>query len=291
MTRFTGWYAFFTAIVIAIAPSTFAQESPAADPTGPGEAQSVQKVQEGQATAKTRSQLTDVSDKEYALRSRPLFDGTVLAGWEGNAYWFHTEGNAVVAGRLEKRIPENQFLCTTETFDDFDLRMEVRMRGTNPNAGVQFRSRRPRSSDDIPANEVIGYQADMGNAWGRSVWGALYDESRRRKMLVEPDVPFDVEWTTGVAEVSDDATTDPAQEDSGEIDSATSAPSSVPESAWVQMRIVCKDDQIEIFLNGTRTVEYTETDPEIPRAGVIGLQIHGGPPAEAWYRNIRILSF
>lgn len=223
------------------------------------------------AQAADASQLTDVSDQEFDQRSRLLFDGTVLAGWEGNAYWFRTEGNTIIAGRLEKPIPENQFLCTTDTFTDVDLRLEVRMRGENPNAGVQFRSRRPRSSDGVPANEVIGYQADMGNAWGRSVWGGLYDESRRRKMLAEPETPFAVKWTK-----SDDASTDQAK--------------TVPETEWVRMRIVCKGDQIEIFLNDQLTVRYTETDPEIPRVGMIGVQIHSGPPAEACYRNIRILS-
>ncbi|TWT66180.1 3-keto-disaccharide hydrolase [Allorhodopirellula solitaria] len=232
------------------------------------------------ADAQDSSRLTEVTDKEFSQRSRPLFDGTVLAGWEGNGHWFRTENKAIVAGRLEKPIPKNQFLCTTDSFADFDLRMEVRMRGQDPNAGVQFRSRRPRKSDSVPANEVVGYQADMGHAWGRSVWGGLYDESRRRKMLAEPETPFAVKWTTAQSGTPNST---PASEGEAE-------PTSVPETQWVRMRIVCKGDQIEIFLNGNLTVRYTETDSEIPRAGVIGVQIHSGPPAEAWYRNIRILS-
>lgn len=215
------------------------------------------------------SSLSPVSDVEYANRCRSLFGGVILSGWEGNAYWFHTEGNAIIAGRLEQKIPENQFLCTTDQFDNFDLRLDVRMRGIGRNAGVQFRSRRPRASDEgIPPNEVIGYQADMGEAGGQSIWGALYDESRRKKFLVLPEPRFDVDWTG-----SEKATT-----------------AEVPETDWVAMRIVCFGDQIEIYLDGTRTVQYTETDPDVARHGVIGLQIHSGPPAEAWYRNVRILS-
>jgi hypothetical protein len=41
-------------------------------------------------------------------------------------------------------------------------------------------------------------------------------------------------------------------------------------------------------VNGIQTVDYTEADEGIARDGVIGLQIHGGAPAEASYRNIRI---
>ncbi|TWU19273.1 3-keto-disaccharide hydrolase [Allorhodopirellula heiligendammensis] len=234
----------------------------------------------GAGQAHDASQLTEVSDQEFEQRCRLLFDGTVLAGWEGNAHWFRTAGNTIIAGTLEKPVPKNQFLCTTDTFADFDLRLEVRMRGENPNAGVQFRSRRPHTSDEVPRNEVIGYQADMGNAWGRSVWGALYDESRRRKMLAEPETPFPVKWqVAGSADAPSDA----------QRESAENA-KSVRETEWVRMRIVCKGDQIEIFLNDHLTVRYTETDPEIPRVGMIGVQIHSGPPAEAEYRNIRILS-
>ena len=69
---------------------------------------------------------------------------------------------------------------TREAFGDFELRLEARLRGEGQNAGVQFRSAR------IPNDhEVIGYQCDMGRMDGRLIWGALYDESRRRRMLAE----------------------------------------------------------------------------------------------------------
>ena len=252
MIRRSGNSWFFIAILAANAVFGTANGD---DPTLPSKAES-----------ETAAPLSPVTDEEFENRCRLLFDGTVLTQWEGNAYWFRTEGTAVVAGRLEEKIPENQFLCTTDQFDNFDLRMEVRMRGTGRNAGVQFRSRRPKTTDQgVPPNEVIGYQADMGQGWGESIWGALYDESRRKKMLAVPDPRFEVQWKTPEG-------------------------STVPETDWIALRIVCVDDQIEIYLNGQRTIRYTETDPDISRGGVIGLQIHSGPPAEAWYRNVRILS-
>jgi hypothetical protein len=41
-------------------------------------------------------------------------------------------------------------------------------------------------------------------------------------------------------------------------------------------------------VNGIATVDYTEADNKIPRTGFIALQIHGGEPAEASYRKIRL---
>ena len=46
--------------------------------------------------------------------------------------------------------------------------------------------------------------------------------------------------------------------------------------------------RIRLYINEQLTVDYTEPDPNIPLAGVIALQIHGGPPSEAWYREITL---
>ena len=43
-----------------------------------------------------------------------------------------------------------------------------------------------------------------------------------------------------------------------------------------------------LTLNGVQTVDFTEKDDKFSQNGIIGLQIHGGGPSEAWYRNITI---
>ena len=57
---------------------------------------------------------------------------------------------------------------------------------------------------------------------------------------------------------------------------------------WNQYEIRCEGPRIRLYLNGLQTVDFTETDDKLPRSGIIGLQIHGGGPSEAWYRNITI---
>ena len=130
--------------------------------------------------AMLNSMAEDVKD-DFAVYSLPIFNGNSLLGWEGNAYWFRVEEKAIVAGRLTEKIPHNEFLCTVREYADFELRFDAKLVGEGQNAGVQFRSQRIAGS-----TEVSGYQADIGNAWNRPVWGALYDESRRNKMLAEP---------------------------------------------------------------------------------------------------------
>ncbi len=188
---------------------------------------------------------------DFDEQARPLFDGKSLAGWEGDLRWFRVEDGAIVAGSLDQPIPHNEFLCTAEEFSDFELRLQAKLIGEGNNAGIQFRSRRIADS-----HEVSGYQADMGGSGDRSIWGALYDESRRREMLAEAD-PQRLEKL-------------------------------VRQGEWNDYRIRCQGDRIQIFLNGERTVDFTEPDKDIARRGIIGLQIHSGAPAEAWYRNLRI---
>jgi len=114
-----------------------------------------------------------ISDR---VNTRRLFDGHSFASWEGNLKMFRIEDGAIVGGTLRRPIPNNEFLCTREAFEDFELRLCFKVLGPGVNAGVQFRSRR------IPNHyEVIGYQADLADKY----WGCLYDESRRGKILAQ----------------------------------------------------------------------------------------------------------
>ena len=97
-------------------------------------------------------------------------------------------------------------------------------------------------------HEVSGYQADVGEKW----WGKLYDESRRRKVLAGKD---------GAKVNAED---------------------------WNDYVIRAEGPHIELWLNGEKTVDYTEKDEGIDRSGIIAVQIHGGPPSEAWYKDIYI---
>ena len=52
--------------------------------------------------------------------------------------------------------------------------------------------------------------------------------------------------------------------------------------------IRCEGQRIQLWINGLETVDYTEEEQGIEQEGIIGLQIHGGEPSEAWYKDITI---
>src|SRR5262245_37465918 len=74
-----------------------------------------------------------------------LFDGKTLAGWEGDtANTWRVEDGAIVGGSLDRIVPRNEFLCTTKSFGDFELKVRFKLLGDRKtaNGGVQFRSKR-----------------------------------------------------------------------------------------------------------------------------------------------------
>lgn len=183
----------------------------------------------------------------------PLFDGRTLAGWNGDtATTWRVEEGAIVAGDPSRPVPRNEFLATDREFGDFELRLEYRLDFTRAgNAGVQFRSRR------IPDHhEVSGYQADIGPGY----FGALYDESRRNRILVKP------------------------------ADDVVGRALAAARDGWNDYRIRCTGPRVRLWLNGVETVDWTEPEPEsaVARRGMVALQIHGGMVGTVRYRNLRL---
>jgi len=179
-----------------------------------------------------------------------LFDGKTFEGWEGDTTkTWRIEDGALVGGSLTAKVPNNEFLCTRKEYGNFELRLKFKLVGTTgkPNAGVQFRTQR------IPNHfEVSGYQADLGEGY----WGALYDESRRKKILAAPDAAAVLQ----VLKMDD----------------------------WNDYTIRCEGRRIQLWINGLKTVDYTEPEDGIAETGVIAVQIHGGAAAVASYKDLTI---
>jgi len=191
----------------------------------------------------------DISVPKPGKRTR-LFDGKTFTGWEGdtNRIW-RIEKGALVGGTLNTTVPHNDFLCTTREFTNFDLRLKVKLEGTGfVNGGIQLRSQRTKE----PAFEMVGYQADMGEGY----WASLYDESRRRKTLA--------------------------------FTHASIIKRIVKTNDWNDYVIRCEGTHVRLWLNGILTVDYNETENDLPMSGLIGIQVHGGGKSEASYKDITI---
>lgn len=183
--------------------------------------------------------------------SMELFDGKTFAGWTGatGKVWRIQDG-AFAAGNLKEKVAQNEFLRTTASYTNFVLKVKVKLLGTEGfvNGGVQIRSQPAKN----PPNEMVGYQCDIGEGW----WGALYDESRRNKVLIRP--------------------------------TAETVKRALRPFEWNEYVIRCEGRHIQSALNGVTMIDYTEPDEAIPQFGLIGLQIHGGGFTEIFYKDISL---
>ncbi|MFN7937223.1 MAG: DUF1080 domain-containing protein [Bryobacteraceae bacterium] len=178
---------------------------------------------------------------------RPLFNGKNLDEWivDTPGLW-RVEGGAIIG--KSPGLKYNDFLRTKKHYKNFVLKVTFRMTDETgkANSGVQFRSKPMEGS-----HEVIGYQADMGQQY----WGCLYDESRRKKVLVQ---------------------------------ASPEALSSLRKGEWNEYVITAQGNRIKLELNGVKSVEWIENEPGIEQSGFIALQLHGGPPLQMEFKNLLI---
>lgn len=200
---------------------------------------------------------------------RPLFDGKTLAGWEtpDMSYWSVEEG--AITGRISKEHPctINQYLVWAEgDLADFDLVLESRVNGQGGiNSGFQFRSRL------LPDHDITGYQMDNNL---QTPWLVrLYEEFGRHTLALRG------ERTAFTANG----------------DRATGRLEGVETNAWFRLedwheyRLRCVGPSLTLWVNGKLAAETIDEDRRRQAfQGVLGLQLHSGPPSVVQFRNIRL---
>lgn len=176
-----------------------------------------------------------------------MFNGKNLDQWIVDTPGLWRVEHGVIIG-TSPGLKYNDFLRTKKQYRNFILKATFRMKDTTgkANSGIQFRSK-PMSD----SHEVIGYQADMGQQY----WGCLYDESRRKKVLVQ---------------------------------ASPEALAKLDKAGWNSYVITAVGNKITIELNGVKSVEWVETEPGIEESGFLALQLHGGPPLEMEFKDLRI---
>jgi putative membrane-bound dehydrogenase-like protein len=183
-------------------------------------------------------------------RTISLFDGRTLNGWEGDAKLWRVEDGALTGGSLTETIRQNEFLATRREFTNFIVRFKIKLTGAGGfiNSGFQIRSQRVANS-----SEMSGYQCDFGDPnW----WGAIYDESRRDRVLS----PSDMSALAPVLKRND----------------------------WNDYVIRADGPRITTWINGVQGTDYYESEFTIPDFGKLGIQVHGGGKALVQVKEVTI---
>jgi hypothetical protein len=219
------------------------------------------------------------SDRPAAIEGdepgfQSIFDGKTLDGWEGNPRYWRAEGGVLI-GEItpDAVIKSNTFIIWRGGRPrDFELKMDYRITAGG-NSGINYRSASvpdPVTSDNKFA--LRGYQFDIDGA--RRYVGNNYEEKGRLFVGVRGQLTRIVG-------------TRPPVVLSTFGDSAEMA--SIATDDWNAVHLVIRGNTLIHMLNG-RVISITIDDdaPNRPAEGLIGMQVHVGPPMKVEYRNIRL---
>lgn len=207
-----------------------------------------------------------------------IFDGTSLAGWDGDPKFWRAEGGAIVGESTpEKKLTENTFIIWRGGEpDDFELKLEYRISATN--SGIQIRSVRlppgtEGSGAKVAGNWVMkGYQADIDFA--NQYTGQIYEERGRTFLAMRGQFAH--------------VTAAGTPESLGALESsADQLKAVIHPTDWNQVHIIARGNMITEILNGHVTSVLIDDDAK-GRAlkGLLGFQMHVGDPMKVEFRNI-----
>lgn len=209
-----------------------------------------------------------------------LFNGKDLSGWEGDPrLWSVKDG--VIHGETTPDQPAagNTFLILEgEPVRDFELRLSFRCTASN-NSGIQYRSVRlgpPRARNEWV---VGGYQHEIRNEdTFPNVPGFIYDEAgqsggRGRICMVGEKATWPAE---GSKQVAATLITPEEFKELMKVDD------------WNDVIIRAEGNRVRHWLNGRLILDFVDEHPKAMQEGVLALQLHGGKPMWAEYRDIRL---
>lgn len=181
-----------------------------------------------------------------------LFDGATLNGWKpvnpDDAKYWTVADSFLTGGDGVSNVPKNTYLQTTKEYGDFEFRCLFRLTG---DSSTGFINSGIQYRSQVVDDDIMGYQADIGNGH----WGDIYDE-HRRALLVAGDL--------------------------------STLRHMLRDGDWNSYIVRVRGDRHELYINGVKTADYIEKDPNIPSTGVIAFQLHGGGAAKIQVREVTI---
>ncbi len=217
-----------------------------------------------------------------------IFDGKSLDNWEGDASLWRVENGSLVGEIVPgSELKTNSFIVWRGgTTEDFELKTEVRITESG-NSGINYRS---APFGDIP-NALTGYQADID---GKNTYtGQNYEERGRTTLAYQGEKSIISSQPDPGAEGSLRANVKKNAWQSREVTERIATQDSLRTlmnvNDWNEIHIVAKGNLLQHYVNGVLICEVTDNDEHNRKmSGVLGVQVHVGPPMKVEYRNIRL---
>lgn len=198
-----------------------------------------------------------------------IFDGKTMKGWDGDPNIWRIENGAIVGETTaEKQPKQNTFVIWRGgSLANFELRLQYKITGNN--SGVQYRS------IELPDIKwaMKGYQADIDNQ--QRYTGQIYEERGRGFLALRGQATF--------------IGTDGKPRLAGSLGDGDQLKAALKNDDWNDIHIIARGNTVIQILNGHVMSMIVDDDPNGRKMeGLIGIQVHVGPPMKIEVRNIRI---
>ena len=199
-----------------------------------------------------------------------IFDGESLTGWEGDPrYWRVEKGCLVGEVKPENLLERNTFIIWQGGRPgDFELKLEYQITAEG-NSGINYRS---EPVANFP-HALQGYQADIDG--GNQYTGQNYEERGRTFLALRGDL----------SRVGRDGKSLVI----GSVGEKARLAASINKDDWNAVHLIVRGNTMIHLVNG-RVMSVLVDDDDTRRRfeGLIGVQVHVGPPMTVRFRNLRL---
>jgi hypothetical protein len=232
-----------------------------------------------------KSASEPLPDEGFSGNFESLFDGQSLSGWEGDSLiWTVEDGNIIGRIKEGQTLNANTFLIWKGGQpSDFELKLDFKI-SREGNSGVNYRS---EPVPDVPY-ALRGYQADMDGLIRYT--GQNYEERKRTTLAyrgqqtkINPqDPPGDLrEYVEKNAWKGLEVTS--------ELGDRDELGQQILSEDWNSMHLIIKGNLLQHYVNGILMSEVLDEDSINRRnEGLLGFQVHVGPPMIVMFRNIEL---
>jgi hypothetical protein len=196
-----------------------------------------------------------VSASAADVKLESAFNGKDLSGWKtsgADVFWTVTDG--VLAGENKdsfKDYKKGNMLYSEKSYQDVVIECECRFNG-EIDSGIMVRR-------DVSGKKDIQMQIGVSRSLKKDMTGAFYCTIPGSK---------------------------PAKSGYPEAGWAPKVATLWKNGEWNKIRFQAKGDTYTVWINGEQVSNYV--DAGYPKAGPIGLQVHGGVNMKVEYRNVSV---
>lgn len=197
----------------------------------------------------------------------PIFDGT-LKGWDGDPKFWRAENNTIVGETTpENKLGRNTFLVWRGGQPkNFELKLEFKMNSTN--SGIQYRS---VELPEVGQWAMKGYQADID--FQNTYSGQIYEERGRGFLALRGQATHIGE--NGQKKVF------------AQIKDGNDLKGILKINDWNTLHVIARGNVLMQVVNGQLASVVIDDDAQGRKLeGLIGFQIHVGPPMKVEFRNV-----